>query len=96
MTKKLREEFDKFILEVCPLEYIQGLMIICHKSDERMRDMMDYIKSNNLDCKCLWEDSEQGDKAYTDYEKIQNRALSYEGVILDENNNVVESEEDDN
>jgi hypothetical protein len=42
------------------------------------------------------EESERGDKEFMDYQAITRRALSYKGVILDENNNVVENEEDDN
>jgi hypothetical protein len=96
MTKQLREEFDKFMEENCLIEEVGFVLAVCHKSDERMQDMMDYIRNNSLQCKKMLEHSDIGLKEFANHQAIMRRALSYKGVILDENNNVVESEEDDN
>jgi hypothetical protein len=83
MTKQLREEFDKFMEENCCVSEMCYVMAVCHKSDERMRDMMDYITTNQLQCKDMIQDGECVLDIYEKYEKILRRSLLYEGIVVD-------------
>ena len=76
----VREQFDKLMQERCRPEEM-CTPIICYESDERMQDMINFILKNNLNCIHLWENNEEGDKAYEDYLKIDRHALLYEGII---------------
>ncbi len=75
----VREQFDKIMQERCRPEEMCA-PIICHKSESRMKDMISFILKNNLNCTHLWEDSEEGDRAYIDYLRIDRHALLYEGI----------------
>lgn len=85
----IKNKFDKIMQERCKPNEMLGIIIACYKSEERMQDMINFILKNNLNCTHLWEDSEEGDKAYIDYSKIFDRSLLYDGIIVDEiiNNN---------
>ena len=79
----VRAQFDNLIQERCIPEELCCTIEICHKSEERMQDMINFILSNNLNCKLMNENSEEGYTAFYNYNRIMHRSLLYEGVEID-------------
>lgn len=79
----IRKQFDKIMQDRCLPEELCCTIEICHKSDERMRDMINYILKNDLDCKLMNEDSEEGEVAFYNFNRISQRSLLYEGIRID-------------
>ena len=73
----LREEFDSLIEKIGKEGENDFILAVCHKNDAYMKDMMQFIKENNLNYNHLWGDGEIARKAYKDYEKILNRTDYY-------------------
>ena len=73
----IREEFDALIKEIGKEGDNEFVLAVCHKSEEWMKDMINFIKENNLNYNHLWESGEIGNKAYGNYEKILDRTEYY-------------------
>ena len=73
----IREEFDALIEKIGKKGDNGFVLAVCHKSEEWMKDMMKFIKENNLNYNHLWESGEIGNKAYDDFEKILDRTEYY-------------------
>ena len=94
MTK--REEFDRFMGQNCCVSELGFVIAVCHKSDERMQDMMDYITHNQLQCKDMIQDGECTVSGYQKYANICDRASLYEGIVVDYSKYKKKAETDSN
>ena len=78
MSKSIREVFDELMEKIGKKGDMGFILAVCLTQDYYMKDMIHFITENNLNFNHLWEDSEEGDKAYKDYEQILDRTDYYE------------------
>ena len=81
MTEK---EFKDFLSSIGPFDEMLDIYLCCIEEPSRMDEMVKFIQDNKLDCKHLWEDSEEGHRAYEHYYIISRKQLEYDGIYLDE------------
>lgn len=63
-------EFELFMKNIGDSDEINGIIKMAKGNAEYENAIIDFIKKNNIDCTHLWEDSETGNKAYDDWEKL--------------------------
>ena len=62
--------FNEFIDTIGTAEEMDIIKHAGELSEENQIKIVDFIKKNKIDCNHLWEDSEEGDKAGDDWDKL--------------------------
>ncbi len=67
--------FKEFMNKVGTSNEIKFVVKIAEGNKEYEEKIMEFIKENSIDCNHLWEESDEGDRAFDDWNKLIEYAL---------------------
>lgn len=68
-----KDEFNNYIKTFAPDNEAYFATIACGSDERAIKEIVAFITANQLNCSRLWEDSEEGDRAYDDWEKLMEK-----------------------